>query len=324
MNWIDDQGRLTRRTLGKTGLEVTPLAFGTAGLGNMPATYGYEVDEEQALPTLRAIFASEVNFVDTAAHYGDGESERRIGLALRERGGLPRGWVLNTKHGRIPGQAEGFMSGDEVKRTVERSLRLLGLSRLQLVHMHDPRLSTFEFVTGPGGALEALVQLRDEGVIGHLGVADLDVDLLLRYLELGVFETVITHNRYTLLNREAEPLLAYAAQRGIGVCNAAPYGGGILVKGPSADPRYQYHPAPPELLTRARRMEELCYVYGFPLGAVALQFSLSDPRITSTIVGVSRPQRVAQTLSFAQMTLPRALRADIEALGAAGGEKAAE
>ena len=116
--------------------------------------------------------------------------------------------------------------------------------------------------------------------------------------------------------------LMEAAQRGIGVCNAAPYGGGILVKGPSADPRYQYHPAPDELLQAARRMEELCFVYGYPLGALALQVSLSDPRITSTIVGVGRPGRVAQTLSFAQMSVPEPLRADIEAISATRGQRA--
>src|SRR2546429_3871365 len=88
---------LARRLLGKTGLAVTPLCVGCAPLGNMPATFAYGVAEEQALATIRAIFASPINFIDTAASYGDGESERRIGLILRELGGVPEGYVLATK-----------------------------------------------------------------------------------------------------------------------------------------------------------------------------------------------------------------------------------
>src|SRR5215831_2782809 len=127
---------LARRPLGTTGLEITPLCIGCAPLGNMPETFAYEVAEEQAVATIRTIFAGPINFVDTAASYGDGESERRIGIVLRELGGLPQGFVLASKADRDLNTGE--FTGEQMRRSVERSLRLLGLEQLQLLYLHDP------------------------------------------------------------------------------------------------------------------------------------------------------------------------------------------
>jgi D-threo-aldose 1-dehydrogenase len=126
---------------------------------------------------------------------------------------------------------------------------------------------------------------------------------------------VISHNRYTLLNRDAEPLFEVAHRHGVAVVNAAPYGGGMLAKGPAAVARYMYRPASPELLGRARRLSAACERYDVPLAAAALQFSLRDPRITSTIVGFSRPERLAQTLHLAQLSVPAALWQELDAIG---------
>ena len=120
---------LTLRPLGKTGLNVTPLCIGGAPLGDMPETFAYSAPEEQALATVRAAFASPINFLDTAAAYGDGESERRIGLIIREMGGLPDGFVLATKGDRD--LHTGDFSGEQFKRSIEGSLERLGLDHLQ-------------------------------------------------------------------------------------------------------------------------------------------------------------------------------------------------
>ena len=113
---------LSLRPLGATGLRVTPLSVGCAALGNMPETFAFDVAKAQALATLRAAFRSPINFLDTAGAYGDGESERRIGVVLRELGGIPAGFVLATKADRD--QTTGDFSGDQIQRSVERSLRL--------------------------------------------------------------------------------------------------------------------------------------------------------------------------------------------------------
>src|ERR671913_1118641 len=145
---------LQNRPLGNTGLLVSPLCFGCAPLGDMPETFGFSVAKERAHETLRTAIESPVNFLDTAASYGDGEAEKRIGEVLRERGGVPPGYVVATKADRD--LATGDFSGDQMRRSVERSLRLLGLDRLSLVYLHDPEWSTFEELTAPGGAVETL------------------------------------------------------------------------------------------------------------------------------------------------------------------------
>jgi D-threo-aldose 1-dehydrogenase len=305
--------RLPRRTLGPTDLEVTPLCIGCAPLADMPETFSYSVPEERALETLRAAFAGPINFLDTAASYGDGESERRIGIVLKELGGVPAGCVLATKADRDA--RTGDFSGDQMKRSVERSLRLLGLDRLQVVHLHDPEHGDFESIMAPGGAVAALQQLKDEGVIGHLGVAGGPTDLMIRYVETGAFEALITHNRYTLLNRSANRLLDVAARRGLAVLNAAPYGSGILAKGPDAYARYAYQDAPPEMVERTRRLQEICQRYGVSLAAAALQFSARDPRITSTIIGISKPERIQQTLELYARPIPSEIWPELDAVG---------
>lgn len=304
---------LPRRELGSTGLYVTPICAGSAVLGSMPQIFGYEVDEARALATLREVFAGPINFLDTAGGYTDGESERRIGKAIRERGGLPDGFVLATKPGR---EAQtGDASSAQMRRSIERSLKLLGLEHLQLVYLHDPEFSmTFEEAMAPDGQVEALQRCKDEGLIEHLGIAGGPIDLMIRYVETDAFEVVLSHNRNTLLNVAAARLWDAAARRGVACVNAAPYGGGLLSKGPSAVPRYAYRDAPVDLIDRARHIEALCASYDVPLAAAALQFSLRDPRIASTIVGMSRPERVTETIALITRAIPDALWIELDSL----------
>jgi D-threo-aldose 1-dehydrogenase len=304
--------QLPRRTLGTTGLAVTPVCLGCAPLGDMVDTFAYSVPEDRALETLRAAFSGPLNFIDTAASYGDGESERRIGLVLKELGGVPEGVVLATKADRD--LKTGEFTGDQMRRSVERSLRLMGLDRLQLVYLHDPEHASFDELNAPGGAVEALVRLKEEGMIEHLGVAPGPTALNVRYVETGAYEVAITHNRYTLVNRSAEPLLQVCSARGVAVVNAAPYGSGMLAKGPDVYPRYAYQQASPELVEKVRRLAAICERHGVPLAAAALQFSLLDPRVSSTIVGMTHPERIAQTVALANVAIPDELWPELEAV----------
>ena len=291
------------KILGRTGFPVTDVCVGTSSLGNHPRNGSAAERTETAVATVRAAMAGPFNFLDTSNEYGhDGGSERWIGQAIREAGGLPEGFVLSTKVDPIVGTAD--YSGDRVRRSVEESLERLGLDRLPLVHLHDPEKISFGEGTAAGGPLEALVDLRDQGLIGHLGVAGGPIDLELKYVALDVFDVVISHNRYTLVDQTAEPLIEDARRRGVAFINAAPFGGGLLVKGPDATASYCYRPASPELLGRVGEMQDLCREYSVPLAAAALQFSTRDPRITSTIVGMAEPGRVAETARLAQWSIP--------------------
>jgi D-threo-aldose 1-dehydrogenase len=290
------------RPFGRTRLAVSDVCVGTSALGSFPAQYGYEVDEDTAVATINRVFDGPFTFIDTSNEYGGGASEERIGRAIRERGGVPEGYVVATKVDPIPGTTD--FSGDRVRRSVEESLERLGLDRLQLVYLHDPEKISFEEGVAKGGPLEALIDLRDQGVIQHLGVAGGPIDLELQYLATEAFDAVISHNRYTLVEQTAEPLIEDAARRGIAFVNAAPFGGGMLVKGPRAVPRYCYAPVDQATIDRVLRMEALCSQHGIPLAAAALQFSVRDERVASTIVGMSQPSRVEETVRLLGYEIP--------------------
>ena len=300
---------LSLHPLGATGLQVPSLCVGCAALGDMPVTFAYSVAEEQALATIRAIFDGPIPFADTAASYGDGESERRIGVVLRERGGLPPEFVLSTKADRD--LSTGDFSGDQMRRSVERSLRLLGVDHLQICYLHDPEHIGFAAAMAPGGPVEVLQRLHDAGVIRHLGVAGGPIDLMTQFVETDLFTVAISHNRYTLLNQEADTFWEVCQQHAVAAINAAPYGSGILARGPHAYPRYMYGKASDAYIQRALALEALCQGYSVPLAAVALQFSLRDPRIASTIVGISKPERLEETVRLAQLAIPEEIWQDI-------------
>lgn len=289
---------LARRPLGRTGHWVTGVCIGTSTLG-FPEIYRNELTADDAVATARAILDGPFNFLDTSNGYGD--SERYIGKAL-EDGRLRDDVLLATKVDPAPGSMD--FSGRRVRESVRESLERLGLGRLQLVHFHDPERVSFEEAMAPGGAVEALVALREEGVIGHLGVAGIDCALLSRYVDVGAFDVVLVHNQFTLISQRATGLIDHAVERGVAVLNAAPYGGGMLAKGPDVIPTYCYGIDDERIRERARAMEAICRDAGVPLAAAALQFSLRDDRIASTIVGVSRPSRLEETARLATWPIP--------------------
>ena len=286
-----------RRPLPGTDLQVTPVGVGTSALGNLPEP------AEVVTPTVRRVFDSGLNVLDTSAGYG--ESERRIGATIAAAGGLPDGFILSSKAD--PDPVTKDFSGARVRRSFEESLERLGVDRLPLYFLHDPERITFAEATRPGGPVEVMAALREEGLVDHIGVAGGPIDLMCDYVAAGVFQVVLTHSRYNLLDRSAEPLLAAAAERGVGVVNAAPFGGGLLAKGPAGSPRFAYRPATAATLAAATEMERACAAAGIPLAAAALQFSMREPRIALTVLGVSSPARVDEAIALATTDIPEDL-----------------
>lgn len=300
-----DKVVLDKVVLGRTNLAVPTIGFGASALGHMPDTYGYGVDEERAKETIRVIFAGPVSFLDTSRNYGFGRSEERIGAVIRERGGLPEGFVISTKLDRD--FKTGRFDAARARRSLEESLRALGLERIDLLHVHDPEYAaSLTEVTSPQGAVRELFKMKEEGLARAVGLAAGRVELMMPILRDFDFDALITHNRFTLTNRNAEAMIDFACSKGMAVLNAAPYASGVLAKGASAYPRYVYQEASREVLDQIRQREAVCARYGIPPGAAALQFSMRDKRIAATICGISRPGRVEETLEWARWPITEA------------------
>lgn len=291
------------RQIAETGVRVPPLCFGASGLGSMPDTYGYDVDAQRAGATIHAILESPAPFIDTARIYGFGRSEARVGAALCSLPGARERAILSTKLDRDPDT--GRFDGGQARASLEASMAALGVDHIALLHLHDPEHARdIEEITARGGALDALFAMKEEGLVGAVGLAMGRVDMMFPLLRSRPFDALISHNRFTLLNRSADAMFDYAQDHGIAVLNAAPYASGVLAKGADTMPLITYQKADEAALEPVRRIERVCQRYDIPVGAAALQFSMRDSRVTSTVVGVTRPERVKQTLDWAAVPIP--------------------
>ncbi|MEU9307296.1 aldo/keto reductase [Streptomyces sp. NPDC048256] len=282
-------------TLGRSGVPVSPLAFGAAVIGNLFT----EVGEEQAHEAVAAAWQQGIRYFDTAPHYGLGLSERRLGAALREH---PRSrYTVSTKVGRRleatdrggDDLADGFavpatrrrvwdFSADGVRRTLEASLERLGLDRVDVVYLHDPDDHAEQAFREGYPALE---KLRAEGVVGAIGAGMNQAEMLTRFVRDTDVDVVLCAGRYTLLDQRAGvELLPAAVERGVSVVVGGAFNSGLL-----ADPRpgatFDYAQAPAGLLDRALRMKETADRHGITLRAAALAFCAAHPAVASVLVG---------------------------------------
>lgn len=285
------------RPLGTTGLTITAVTVGGSPLGVVEPA-------EEGIATARAALSSPIRALDTSNGYPD--SERRIGIALAEVGGLPSDYLVVTK---VDPRGSDY-SGDRVRESVAESRERLGVTQLPLVHLHDPEYHDFDHVTEPGGAVDTLVAMRESGEVGSIGLAGGDSRVMARYLDLGVFDVLLTHSRWSLLDRSAGAIIEQALERGMAVINAAVYGAGILAKAGSTS--YGYREAPAELLAAAAAMREVCERHGTDLRTAALQFSTRDARFATTVVGMSHPERVAATVASVSTVLPEEIWDELE------------
>jgi D-threo-aldose 1-dehydrogenase len=303
---------LTQVKLGRTGLTASNLCFGTGGLTN-----GADADTPQGMETarqtVRAIFDGPAHFIDTSRIYGRGRSEQRIGEVIRERGGLPKGFLLATKLD-LDFETRRF-DGAAARRSLEASIRALGIDHFHVLHLHDPEyIADPADISGPKGSMVELMKMKEEGFCDAVGLGAGDVDVMMPLIRDWDFDVILTHNRFTLINRNAEPMIDYALSRGTAVFNAAPYGGGVFAKGSATVKSYSYRAARADVLDSIRKVEAICARYAVPPGAVALQFSMRDKRITSTVCGVSKPDRVAETVKWANWAIPEGIWGELAAV----------
>lgn len=303
------------RPLGSTGLECSPLTFGTSSLGR-DTTPGSE-EERAAVELARAVLTGPYALVDTSNAYAGGRSEAVLGLARADAPSpVPApGRSIVTKTDADP--ATGVFDRDRVLLSFEESCARLGLDRVPLLHLHDPYGVTFEEASGPQGAIAGMVELKEQGLVDAIGIAAGKISVVQNYVRTGVFDALLTHNRYTIVDQSAAPLIREAHERGMGVFNAAPFGGALLAFGADAARNYAYQQSSPELLAWVRQVEALCEEHEVTLPAVALQFSLRSELIHSTVVGVSSPARLTELEELRQTAVPEEFWAALDRLGPA-------
>jgi D-threo-aldose 1-dehydrogenase len=327
---------LPTRPLGRTRIPVSCLGFGGAPIGDLYA----RLREDTAVATVEAAHAAGMNLFDTSPHYGNGLSELRFGSALRR---LPRAsYVLSTKVGRHmnpwaaggtaggPGFAGGIphasvldYSYDGTMRSLEQSLLRLGLERIDIVLIHDVDVWTHgpegvetRFREAMEGAYRALDRLRQEGVIRAVGVGLNESEMCVRFAEAGDFDCALLAGRYSLLQQDAlDRFLPLAARRGIGVILGGVFNSGILATGARPDARFNYAPAPPEIMERVAQIERVCAAHGVPLAVAALHFALAGPAVASVILGGVTPEEVERNAAALLHPIPQGLWRDLKSEG---------
>jgi D-threo-aldose 1-dehydrogenase len=283
---------------------LEPVTVGTSPLGKRP---------ERGELLADAMLASPYRQLDTSNNYAQGFSETLLGDAIRRRGGLPADKVIFSKVDADPNT--GRFDADRVRRSFEESLTRLGLDSLPLLHFHDPYMLEVSEAMAPGGPVSALIALREEGAVGAIGIAAGKRALMEQYVQTDAFDAVLNHNRWTLVDRSADHLWDLATERGMTVFNAAPFGGGILAGSTTRGPKYAYTEASGELLDFIARLEALADEHEIELAAAAIQFSLSDPRIHSTAVGMSSIARLESLPGLIAADIPAAFWDGFRALG---------
>ncbi|MEV7326108.1 aldo/keto reductase [Streptomyces sp. NPDC093970] len=295
---------------------MTALGLGTAQLGDL-----YEaIAQDDATAIVDAAWDAGIRYFDTAPHYGLGLAETRLGHALRSR---PRGhYVLSSKVGRLiragsdgePTRRWDFTEAG-VRRSIEESLERLGLDRLDIALLHDPQERLADAL---GTGLPALVRLRDEGMVGAIGVGTGDMTALAAFATRGELDAIMIAGRYTLLEQPALAQVVPAARSaGISVLNAGVFNSGMLAQDrPDPGAHYEYGAVPRQLLERARRLADLASAAGTTLPRAALAYAARDPQVASVVVGADTAEQVLANVRMAQDPRPLdGLWSELVALG---------
>lgn len=324
---------LSKRRLGTSKLEVTVLGLGGAPLVGVKVP----VPGAQAREVIAAAYDAGLRLFDTSPFYGIGLSEHRIGSVLQEK--PVHDFVLSTKVGRylVPEAPEKVdhrlflgtlnmrlvldYSYDGVMRAIDQSLQRLGMDRVDVLHIHDIDIwsqgsrEAYEqrFAEAMDGAYRALHELRNQGVVGAIGIGVNEVEPCLRAAAAGDFDCFMLAGRYTLLNQDAlAELLPLMERKRMGLLIAAPYNSGILATGAVPGARYNYQPASAEMMAHVTRIEAIARRHDVPLQAAALQFPLGHPAVAAVVPGAVSAREVEHNIALMRHAIPAAFWAELK------------
>jgi aryl-alcohol dehydrogenase-like predicted oxidoreductase len=287
------------RPLGKTGLQLPILSFGASSLGQEFRS----VTLDEALASVRVALDCGLNFIDTSPFYGRGMSEMLLGLALK---GVPRdSYILCTKLGRYD-LAHFDFSAKRVAESVDVSLHRLGTGHLDIVLCHDIEFVPMRQIVDE--TLPALRKIQRAGKVRFLGFSGYPQKIFRFICDQADVDCALSYNQYTLQNtRFAEETVPYLKAKGVGVMNAGPFSARLLTNAPL--PAWLKEPEPVKAAARAAAAH--CAKRGVDIAQLALQFSLANPDITTTIAGSANPANIRQWAQWAAVPPDPQLLAEV-------------
>ncbi len=292
---------MQRRPLGRTGLDVSILSFGASSLGGVFRP----TDDAASIRTVHTALDLGINFIDVSPYYGATRAETVLGRALRE---ISRDrYYLATKVGQY-GEGDFDFSAARVTRSLDESCARLGVDYIDLLQCHDIEFASIDQIVNE--TIPALLALKQAGRIGHIGITGLPLKVFPAVLDRvpdGQVETVLSFCHYALNDTSLETLLPYFARKDVGVINASPTGMGLLT--PRGVP--DWHPAPPALVTGARRAVEHCQQLGGDIVKLAIQFAVSHPGIATTLVSSANPENIRRNITYVNEPVDHELMAAV-------------
>jgi len=287
--------------LGKTGMRLSNLGFGASSLGGV----FHDIREAEGIRAVHVAVENGINFIDVSPYYGYLKAEQVLGKALRD---IPRGqYYLSTKVGRYgkDGHNHWDYSGRRAKESVYESMERLGVDYIDIINVHDVEFADLHQVVGE--TLPALVELREEGVVRHVGITDLQPENLkwvIEHAAPGTVESVLSFCHYCLNDELLTEYLDFFEANGVGVINASPFSMGLLSQRGAPD----WHPAPQSLKDACRKAAEYCAAHDYPIEKLALQYSTAlNPRIATTLFSSANPQNVLKNIEYVNAPYDAAL-----------------
>lgn len=283
--------------IGKTGMRVSNLGFGASSLGGV----FHSIKEDEGIQAVFTAVENGINFIDVSPYYGHLKAETVLGKALKD---IPRDkYYLSTKVGRYGKDGKNFWdySAKRATESVYESMERLNIDYIDLINVHD-----VEFQGDMEGGLQkivdetlpALVELRDKGIVKHVGITDLQPENLrwiVEHVQEGTVESILNFCHYSLNDTLLADYLGFFEQHGVGVINASPFSMGLLSQRGAPD----WHPASKKLKETCAKASAYCDEQGYPIDKLAIQFSTSlNPRIATTLFSSANPKNVLKNIQY--------------------------